>query len=134
MIPAPRLEIDLEKIHHNADQIIRTEGYYLEDARIVVVSYGCTARSARHAVRAVRAKGLPVGLLRLVSIWPFPEETVRELARSTDQFIVAEMNLGQMIDEVQRCIEGRAKVVGVNRVDGDPITPENILEKIREVA
>lgn len=121
-----------EKIYHNADQIIRTEGYYLEDARIVVVSYGCTARSARHAVRAARAKGLPVGLLRLVSIWPFPEKMVRELARTTDKFIVAEMNLGQISLEVERV--SRQPVRGVFHAGGAMITPQAIEEAIEEAA
>ncbi len=122
----------IEKIRHNAEQIIRTEGYYLDDARIVVVSYGCTARSARHAVRAARDNGLPVGLLRLVSIWPFPEKEIRELAKSIDQFIVAEMNLGQISLEVERVV--KQSVGGVFHAGGAMITPAAIQAAIEEVA
>ncbi len=72
--------------------------------------------------------------LRPITLWPYPEAPTIEMADRVDTIVVPEMNLGQMIEEVQRCINGRAAVAGVNRVDGDPITPENILEKIREVA
>ena len=71
--------------------------------------------------------------VRPITLWPYPTEPTLEMAEKVDVIIVPEMNLGQMIDEVQRCIFGKARVVGVNRVDGDPITPEYILEKIREV-
>jgi len=121
-----------EKVRCNADQLIRTEGYYLDDARIVVVSYGCTARSARRAVREARAKGIPAGLLRLVSLWPFPEQAVKELAGQADSFIVAEMNLGQMIREVERHVP--QPVRGVFHAGGAMIPPEPILDAIQEAA
>jgi 2-oxoglutarate ferredoxin oxidoreductase subunit alpha len=120
----------VNKIRHNAAQIIRTQDYYLEDARILVMAYGCTARSARRAVREARQQGIPVGLLRLVSIWPFPEELFRELAADADKIIVAEMNLGQMSREVQR-VCGR-EVVGVYHAGGAMIPPEPILQAIQE--
>ena len=122
----------VEKIRRNADQIIRTDGYYLDDARIVVIAYGCTARSARRAVWEARRKGIPVGLLRLVSLWPFPEQIVRELAGRADSFIVAEMNLGQMIREVQRHVKQPVK--GVFHAGGALIPPEPIVNAICEEA
>jgi 2-oxoglutarate ferredoxin oxidoreductase subunit alpha len=122
----------VEKIRRNAGQIIQTDGYYLDDARIVVIAYGCTARSARRAVFAARQKGIPVGLLRLVSLWPFPEQIVRELAGRADTFIVAEMNLGQMIREVQRHV--RQPVKGVFHAGGALIPPEPIVNAICEEA
>lgn len=122
----------VDKVRNNADQIIRTEGYHLEDARIVVVAYGCTARSARRAVREAREMGIPVGLLRLVSLWPFPEEKFRELAGSVDEFIVAEMNLGQMSLEVERVVHRPIK--GVFHAGGAMIPPDPILKAIQEVA
>ncbi|HET7087447.1 MAG TPA: 2-oxoacid:acceptor oxidoreductase subunit alpha [Anaerolineae bacterium] len=121
-----------EKVRRSADQLILTEGYQLDDARIVVVSYGCTARSTRRAVREARGKGIPVGLLRLVSLWPFPEQTVKELAGQADSFIVAEMNLGQMIREVERHV--KQPVRGVFHAGGAMIPPEPILDAIQEVA
>jgi len=117
-----------EKIDRHVEEITRLEEYGLEDARIVVVSFGCTARSARRAVREARARGIPVGLLRLISLWPFPEAVLRDLAQRVDTFIVAEMNLGQVRLEVERC-SGRP-AVGVHHAGGEMIHPEQILQAI----
>jgi len=117
-----------EKIDRHVEEITRLEDYGLEDARIVVVSFGCTARSARRAVREARARGIPVGLLRLISLWPFPEAVLRDLAQRVDTFIVAEMNLGQVRLEVERC-SGRP-AVGVHHAGGEMIHPEQILQAI----
>jgi 2-oxoglutarate ferredoxin oxidoreductase subunit alpha len=122
----------IEKVQRNAAKIRRTEEYFLEDARIVVVAYGCTARSARRAVRLARQQGVPVGLLRLISIWPFPEERLRELAGQADAFVVAEMNLGQISLEVERI--AKHDVQGVFHAGGAMIPPEPILEAILEAA
>lgn len=122
----------VEKIRRNADQIIMTEDYYLDDAEIVVVAYGCTARSARKAVRVAREAGIRAGLLRLVSIWPFPEQLIRDLADSGTAFIVAEMNLGQIRLEVERC--ARHPVRGVHHAGGEMITPERIMSAIEQEA
>jgi 2-oxoglutarate ferredoxin oxidoreductase subunit alpha len=120
----------VDKIRLNAQQIIRTEGYYLDDARILVVSYGCTARSARNAVRQARMQGIPAGLLRLISLWPFPEKVIRELASRIDAFIVAEMNLGQISLEVERV--AKQPVRGVFHAGGMMIPPGLILKAIQE--
>jgi len=120
------------KIRHNADQIIRTEAYHLDDAEIVIISYGCTARSARRAMREARLEGIPVGLLRLVSIWPFPEDLIQELTGQVQTFIVAEMNLGQVRREVERLIHKPVK--GIHHAGGAMIPPEPILKTIQEVA
>jgi 2-oxoglutarate ferredoxin oxidoreductase subunit alpha len=122
----------VNKIRHNANHIIRTEGYYLERARILVVAYGCTARSARRAVREARQDGIPVGMLRLISLWPFPEVHFKELAQDMDAIIVAEMNLGQMSREVQR-VCGK-EVQGVYHAGGEMIPPEPIYQAIQEAA
>jgi 2-oxoglutarate ferredoxin oxidoreductase subunit alpha len=122
----------VEKVRRNANKIIRTDGYRLKGARIVVISYGCSARSAWSAVRKARRKGIPVGLLRLISLWPFPEEQIRELSGTTDAFVVAEMNLGMMSREVERVVD--APVSGVFHAGGTMITPEAILDAILEVA
>ena len=122
----------VEKVRRNASQIIRTEEHSLEDARIVVVSFGCTARSARRAVRLARQQGIPAGLLRLVSIWPFPEGLLGELANQVDEFIVAEMNLGQIRLEVERVV--RRPVKGIHHAGGAMIPPEPILHAIQEAA
>ena len=122
----------VEKIRRNADQIIMTEDAYLDDAEIVVISYGCTARSARKAVREAREAGIRAGLLRLLSIWPFPEQLIRELAASAEAFIVAEMNLGQIRLEVERL--ACRSVWGVHHAGGEMIHPERILHAIKQAA
>jgi 2-oxoglutarate ferredoxin oxidoreductase subunit alpha len=122
----------VNKIRQNADQIIRTEGYFLEDAKILIVAYGCTARSAQRAVREARQQGVPAGLLRLISLWPFPEALVSELAEKAATVIVAEMNLGQMSREIQR-VTGNP-VRGIFHAGGEMIPPEPILEAILEAA
>jgi 2-oxoglutarate ferredoxin oxidoreductase subunit alpha len=122
----------VQKIRRNAEQITLTEGYYLDDARILVISYGCTARSARRAVREARDKGIPAGMLRLISLWPFPEGQVKALAKDMDAVIVAEMNLGQISREVERQL--RRPVSGVYHAGGAMIPPEPILNAIQEAA
>ena len=122
----------VNKIQKNADQLIRTESYWMEDAEIVVVAYGCTARSAQRAVREARGKGIPAGLVRLISLWPFPEILFKDLGRTAETIIAAEMNLGQISREVQR-VTGR-EIHGVFHAGGEMIPPERILEAILEVA
>ncbi len=122
----------VNKIDLHAAEIIRTEGYHLDDARIVVLAFGSTARSARRAVREARAKGIPAGFLRLISVWPFPVEELRKLARAVDAFVVAEMNLGQLITEVERYVT--QPVIGVQHAGGAMLPPEPILKAIEEAA
>ena len=115
------------KIDRNLGDIILTEGEGLDDARTLVIAYGCLARSARQAIRMCRRH--TVGLLILKTIWPFPEEAVVEAAHGARRVIVPEMNLGQLALEVERLV-GRNKVVRVNRADGEMITPDQILRAI----
>jgi 2-oxoglutarate/2-oxoacid ferredoxin oxidoreductase subunit alpha len=122
----------VEKVRCNAKDITRSESYHMRDASIVVVSFGCTARSAHRAVREARQLGIPAGLLRLISLWPFPDHLFQQLSQSTDTFIVAEMNLGQIRREVERCI--KQPVIGVHHAGGTMIPPEPILTAIREAA
>jgi len=122
----------IEKINHNAEDIIRYEDYELDDANIVVVAYGCTARSARSAVMQARAQGIKAGLLRLITIWPFPEKILQALVNKTDKFIVAEMNLGQIRLEVERVTH--QSVSGVHHAGGEMIPPLPIFNAIKEAA
>ncbi len=122
----------VNKVRINQEKMIITESYDLEDAQIVVIAYGCTARSARRAVREARKLGIAAGLLRLVSLWPFPAEQIMEYATNQQTFIVAEMNLGQMSREVERCI--KRPVSGVVHAGGAMISPGKILTAIQEAA
>ncbi|MFP3853536.1 MAG: 2-oxoacid:acceptor oxidoreductase subunit alpha [Anaerolineales bacterium] len=122
----------MNKVAVNADELIRTDEYYLEDAQVVVVAFGSTARSARRAVIEARAKGIKAGLLRLVSIWPLAEDRIRQLAEYADEFVVAEMNLGQIRGEVERVV--RRPVRGVHNAGGAMMSPTTIQEVIEEAA
>jgi 2-oxoglutarate ferredoxin oxidoreductase subunit alpha len=104
----------------------------MEDAKIAVVSFGSTARSARHAVREARNRGIPAGFLRLISLWPFPENAIRRIAEHVDAFVVAEMNLGQMALEVGRHVS--QPVHGVHHAGGAMMPPAPILDAILNVA
>ncbi len=105
-----------------------------KEARLGIVAYGASARSAKAAIRMARAKGIPVGMLRPVTLWPFPEGPVADLAKRMRHILVVEMNLGQVVLEVERVAHGLCPIHRVNRVTGEPIPPAQILEKIEEVA
>jgi len=121
-----------DKIQKNLKDIILYEEYSLEDADIVLIAYGSVARAAERTVKLAREKGIKAGLLKLLTIWPFPEKKINQLAVKTDIIIVPEMNLGQMVLEVERCAHGKCRVVPHNRVDGELINPIEILKKIQE--
>jgi len=127
----PWLERLFRKIDRHLDEICKWEEDGMEDARVMVVAYGATARSARQAIKMARARyGRKVGLLRLKTLWPFPEAVVERLAEGVQRVIVAEMNLGQIALEVER-VAGRRKVMRVGRADGQLVTPDEILDAIR---
>jgi 2-oxoglutarate ferredoxin oxidoreductase subunit alpha len=126
----PRL---VEKIRRNAADIIRVEQSNLDGAEAVLVSYGITSRVARAALQQARAEGRAVGELRLITLWPFPEEKVRELAKSIRGFVVPEINLGQMSLEVERCAAGRARTIQVPHAGGWVHDPERIYRALVEV-
>jgi 2-oxoglutarate ferredoxin oxidoreductase subunit alpha len=121
------------KITNNLDDILDYEEYMIDDAEDIILSYGSTGRSARSAVKQLRAQGKKVGMFRLKTIWPFPEARVIELSQKVDHIIVAEMNLGQMVQEVERVVKGNAKVSLMGKANGEIITPEEIMEKYKEV-
>ena len=118
------------KIDDHLDDIVQWQEVQLDDADIALVAYGGTARAAAHAVTLAREQGLKLGLLRPITMWPFPEAAVRRLAERVRRMIVPEMNLGQVRLEVERLSAGRAVVTGVNRADGLSITPEQILAAV----
>ncbi len=123
-----------EKIRRNLDRIIQVEEYRLEDAEIALVSYGISSRSSLAAVDEAREQGIRAGLLRLVTVWPFPEERIRDLARRVKCLITVELNLGQIHLEVQRCSGGIAPALLVGHPGGTVITPEQILSTLKEAA
>ena len=126
-------ERQIRKVDANIDDIVTFEEYELADAEVVIVAFGSTSRSARFAVNEARKEGIKAGLFRIKTFWPFPEKQIAALAKQAKTFITPEMNLGMCTQEVQRCVAGQAKVAGIFRVDGEPINPGQILEKIKEV-
>lgn len=119
------------KIKDHLDEIIMTESLMTEDAEIIVIAYGATSRSAKSAVNMARENGIKAGLFRPVTIWPFPAKEVKALCRQANAVIVPELNLGQLIGEVERVARGDTAVVGINRVTGEMITPDEILGVIK---
>ncbi len=124
----------MRKIELGAADILKHETVLLEDADLGVVAYGSSARSAKAAIRLARARGIKVGLLRPLTIWPFIEGPVVDLSKQVRHIIVPEMNLGQLVLEIERVVHGRCPVHRVNRVTGEPIPPDEILAKIEELA
>jgi len=119
------------KIHDHASEIVDFEAYNIENCEIGVVSYGCTSRAVYEVVEMAKEKGISVGFVRLKTLWPFPEKVVFSLAEHAKTIIVPEMNLKQIFYEVQRVVNGEAKVVGLNKIGGgELITPEELLEEI----
>jgi 2-oxoglutarate ferredoxin oxidoreductase subunit alpha len=116
------------KILLNADKIIQTDEYLLEDAEVVIVSYGVTARASLAAVKIARQQGVKAGLLRLKTIWPFPDSIVKHVGMRAKRIIVPEMNLGQIVREVKRVVE--KEVISFTKVNGEVITPEEILSAL----
>ena len=106
----------------------------MEDAEIVVVSYGITSRIAIRAVQVAREQGLKVGILRLITVWPFPEKKIRELAGRVKAIVVPEINYGQIVLEVERAAGGKCKSHRVPSCGGAVHDPEEILAAIKEGA
>jgi len=121
------------KIEDNLDDILLYEEIELDDADIALVAYGGTAMAATRAVSLAREKGIKLGLLKLQTIWPFPEERVRKLAKDLNNIIVPELNFGQIRSEVERLAAGQSNVTGINKADGNQITPDEILTTIQKL-
>lgn len=121
------------KIYEHMDEITEIRTFDTEDMDLLVVTSGSTTRAARAAAKEAAEAGIRAGVLQLISVWPFPDAQVRELAARAGKVLVPEMNLGQMVLEVRRAVEGRAAVYALNKTDGLGITPREILDRIKEV-
>jgi 2-oxoglutarate/2-oxoacid ferredoxin oxidoreductase subunit alpha len=120
------------KISTHFDDIQMVESFLTEDADWVIVAYGSVARSAHRAMMEARAQGIKVGLMKLITLWPFPRRFVEPLSRAGKTLLVPEMNMGQISREVKRVNQGMTPVITLNKIDGTLITPKEILEKIVE--
>lgn len=121
-----------DKIKLNAENIIEIEEDQTEDAEVIVMAYGITSRVTLPAVFKARKKGIKVGYIKMITVWPFPEKRVRELAKKVKAFVMPEINLGQMVLEVERCAAGQAKTYHVSHAGGWVHDPEDIYKVIEE--
>ena len=124
----------VDKIEQNKHDIIMLEKDHLDDAEVVVVSYGIAARTAIWPIQMARDEGIRVGLLRLVTVWPFPDEQIRDLAGQVEAIVVPEINMGQIVREVERCAAGQAEVTLVPHPGGGIHDPQKVLNAIRKAA
>ena len=115
-----------EKIARAGDEIIHTESSFMDDAEYAVIAYGGTARTAYEAVRTAREKGIKVGLVRLITIWPFADKVVAELAKKMKGILVAEMNYGQLVGEVRRAAAGACPVELCGKYNMQAFVPAEI--------
>jgi 2-oxoglutarate ferredoxin oxidoreductase subunit alpha len=124
----------MNKIRANLSDIIQVEEQNLDDAEVVVVSYGISARTSLWPIELARREGLRVGYLRLITVWPFPEDQIRQLAGRVRAFVVPEINMGQIAREVERCACGQARIFRANCAGGDILEPDHVLDVIRAAA
>ncbi len=124
----------VDKIDNNADKIIEYQEDQTDNADVVVISYGITSRVATKAIQEARKSGIKVGTMRLITVWPFPEKRIKELAKKVKAFVIPELNLGQVRMEVERCAFGQAPAIGVGHCGGWVHDPDDILKAIKEAA
>jgi len=134
----PKIQSELvhrlsDKISKNSDKIVRTYEFMLEDAEVAVVAYGIPSRSSLNAVKRAREAGIKAGLLRLVTVWPFPEKKVEELSNNVKAIVVPEMNCGQVVREVER-VAKETPVHFLSKIGGELHSPSDIFEVIRRAA
>ncbi len=124
----------IRKIRDNRDDIVELHEDQVQGADVVVVAYGISARTAARPVRVAREMGLKVGLLKLVTVWPFAENRIQELASQVKAFVVPEINMGQIALEVERCAGGKAQTILVPHAGGGLHDPDDVLEAIMRVS
>jgi len=106
----------------------------IEDADVIVVSFGITSRTVIPAIEEAKKKGIKVGYLRLITVWPFPEKRIRELSRKIGGFVVPEINMGQIVLEVERCSGGNCKTISLPHPGGGLHKTKDVVKAIQEAA
>jgi 2-oxoglutarate ferredoxin oxidoreductase subunit alpha len=120
-----------KKILNHRRTIVETEDYFLEDSEMALIAYGFTARTSLYVVKRLRKEGIRIGLMRLKTLWPFPEEAVAGLGRKVKKVVVPEMNLGQVAGEVKKYYS--FEVIPIGQTNGEVIRPEKIMEVLRKI-
>lgn len=123
-----------KKITRVQDEITHYDEFFMDDAEFIVLSYGGTARTAYAGVEAARQKGIKVGMIRLMTIWPFADKIVKKAAEKAKAILVPEMNYGQLVLEVERAAAGQSKVVSLPKYNTEIFTPNEICEAIENLA
>ena len=121
------------KIRNNVKKIASWDMKYIEDAEMILISYGSSARAVLQACINARKQGHKVGFLRLITIWPFPEELIKKISENISKILVLEQNTGQVLHLVKETIGNRAKIYFYSKLGGEPFTPHEILEQIRRI-
>ncbi|MCL2767502.1 MAG: 2-oxoacid:acceptor oxidoreductase subunit alpha [Synergistaceae bacterium] len=122
----------MSKVNECRDEIVKFETFHMEDAEIVVVAYGSVGRSALRAVRDARKVGIKAGFFRPITIWPFPDKELESMIKQGVSILVPEVNCGQMVNEVERAVHGKAKVTLQSLVNGELFKPSEIFARIKE--
>jgi len=120
----------MAKIENNKDKIIKYDTFEADDAETLIIAFGSTARSARRAVELLRKDGKKVGLFRPITLYPMAEEAILKAAEGKKKIVVPEMNLGQYVLEIRRVLGRDIPIAQVNRTDGEPITPDQIMAAV----
>ncbi|MDZ4182630.1 MAG: 2-oxoacid:acceptor oxidoreductase subunit alpha [Candidatus Cloacimonadaceae bacterium] len=125
-----------KKISYNIRDLVQIESHKMEDAKIAIFAAGIVSRAAKAAIAMARSEGILVGLLRPLTIWPFPDDAVRKMLRNVETVIVPELNQGQFIGEIKRLTKDKSdsNVISLQRVNGQLLSPNDILRKIKEVS
>ncbi len=123
-----------KKIKHNIRDLVQIETKHMEDAKVAVFAAGILSRASKEAVKMARAEGMKVGLLRPLTIWPFPDDAVTKMLKNVDAVVVPELNEGQLFHELERLVRDKkdGSLIRFNRNNGTLITPAEILAKIKE--
>jgi len=121
------------KIMRFSDELVQLDTEMAEDANLCVIAYGTAARAARQAVHMAREKRIRAGLIRPITIWPFPDDQMKELLSHVRRALVVELNQGQLIHEIERVAPRTCKVAGLTRYDGEVLNPVEIFKRILEV-
>jgi len=124
----------ISKIASNGDEIFHVEQEGMDDADVAIVSYGISHRVAMRGIQLARQQGVKVGQIRLVGVWPFPEQIIREAAEKVKALVTVELNLGQIVHEVKRAVDGSCSVELCGHHGGGVHDPNEICRKILEAA
>jgi len=127
-------KLRMQKIYQHLDDIIRYKEYFMDDAEVMVFSFGISARSALAAVKTAREQGIKAGLFQALTIWPFPRAAMQERFKKTKKVLTVEMNMGQMKYEVERIAPCDVEKQTLLRANGMPFSPAEVLDAIKEFA